>query len=381
MSMVELFLWVCLCGLIWTYALYPVFIWILSLLRPHLWEEKEFVGQVSLVIAAHNEEDVIREKIENSLKLDFGSALSELIFVSDGSVDRTEAILNEYRNSSDTMRILMYHPRAGKANALNVGVEQAQGDILIFSDANVIIDSNACKALLRPFYDKNVGAVCGKVMVKARGTDEVAGESLYMKYEGWVQRSEAKVHSMVGIDGALFALRRELFTPLRPDIILDDFTLSMEAPLAGLRIVYVEEALAIEEVVPSAENEFKRKARIVSGGYQYLTGLIKRNETLGSMVWFEFISHKVCKWMAPFAMLYIFVANLFLLDTMLYVCMLVVQSVFYLMALAGYFVKPLRKNHLIYIPYYFCVVNLAAFVGFYRYLLRGQQALWDKVER
>lgn len=381
MSIGKWLFWIAIGSLVWTYALYPICIWLLARIRPRLWRDKEFNGQVSMIVAAHNEEDVIREKIENSLRLDFGPARSEVIFVSDGSTDATEQILEEYNESSDNIQILTYQPRAGKAQALNVGVENAKGDILIFSDANVMIDAKACKALLKPFYDNKVGAVCGRVLVKARGEQEVAGESLYMKYEGWIQRSEAKFNSMVGIDGALFALRRELFTPLRPEIILDDFTLSMEAPLAGLRIVYADDALAIEEVIPSVENEFKRKTRIVSGGYQYLAGLFKRDKSLGGVIWFEFISHKILKWTAPFAMMYGFWANIFFINQRGYLFLFSVQVIFYLLALVGHFCKDLRRVHLVYVPYYFCVVNLAAFIGFFRYWLQGQKALWDKVER
>lgn len=381
MCITEWFLWGSIGLLIWTYAAYPVFIWALSLLRPRLWLEEEFAGRVSLIVAAHNEESVIREKIENSLNLDFGTDLSEIIFVSDGSTDMTEAILNEYKYSSDKLEIINYQPRAGKAHALNIAVEKAKGEILIFSDANVIITFDACKALLKPFYDEQVGAVCGKVLVKSTGKQEVAGESLYMQYEGWVQRSEAKFNSMVGIDGALFALRRDLFTPLSPDVILDDFTLSMEAPLAGLRIVYADHAIAVEEVIPSAENEFKRKARIVSGGYQYLAGLLKHQRSFGVAMWFELISHKIFKWIAPFAMIYIFFANLFLTHIVAYKILFSAQLVFYLLALFGYVAKSLRTFHIIYVPYYFCVVNLAAFIGFFRYMFLGQRTLWDKVER
>ena len=381
MGILEFFLWICVGLLIWTYAGYPLFIWALAWVFPRPCEEGEFIGRVSLIVAAHNEENVIREKVENSLRLDFGDCLHEVIFVSDGSTDSTETILNEYSHRYDGLEIFSYQPRAGKAQALNIGAEKAKGDILIFSDANVMIDVAACKNLLRPFCDEHVGAVCGRVLVKARGTQEIAGESLYMKYEGWIQHSEAKFGSMVGIDGALFALRRELFVPLYPEIILDDFTLSMEAPLAGLRIVYAEDALAVEEVIPSVENEFKRKVRIVSGGYQYVAGLLKRGKTLSWWMWFELISHKVLKWLAPFAMIYVFLANVLFLNQRGYQFLFLCQTFFYLLALFGYLFKDLRKIHLVYIPYYFCVVNLAALIGFFRYWLRGQNALWDKVER
>jgi len=381
MIMVEWFLWICIWLLVWTYAIYPVFIWLLSLIYPSIWKEKAFTGKVSMIVAAYNEEDVIREKIENSLKLNFGICQSEIIFISDGSTDATEMILNEYQQYSNNMKIIIQHLRGGKSQALNIGVEKAKGDILIFSDANVMINEDACKALLKPFYDKKVGAVCGKVLVKARGKQEVAGESLYMKYEGWVQRSEAKFVSMVGIDGALFALRREFFTPLNPGIILDDFTLSMNVPLAGSRIVYAKDALAMEEVMPSVKNEFKRKVRIVAGGYQYLAGFFNRNGSIGVLVWFEFISHKILKWAAPFAMIFIFFTNLLLINIAGYKLLFAAQVIFYLLALSGHIFIRLRKVYIVYVPYYFCVVNLAALVGCARYFNKGQKSLWVKVDR
>ncbi|OQY09053.1 MAG: hypothetical protein B6I30_10405 [Desulfobacteraceae bacterium 4572_187] len=314
MGIYKLILWVCLALLFWTFVGYPLAIWILSFLFPNPWKTKEFTGTISLIIAAHNEEKVIREKIENCLELDFGSADFEIIIISDGSTDATNQILSDYLNASDRLYISTYHPRAGKAHALNVGVAMSKGDILIFSDANVIIDPKTCHNLLLSFEDPNVGAVCGKVLVKARGTQEIAGESIYMKYEGFIQRCEAAFNSMVGIDGAFFALRRELFKDLAPDLILDDFALSMEAPLAGLRIVYENDAVAVEEAIPCAANELKRKARIVTGGFQYLSLLMKRNKPLNGKMWFEFVSHKLLRWIAPLLLILLFILNSMVLE-------------------------------------------------------------------
>lgn len=381
MPILEFALWSSLFFLIWTYFIYPVLIWLLALLWPNPWSEHEFNGRVSLIIAAHNEEDVIKEKVENSLFLDFGDAEAEIIIVSDGSQDRTEEILGRYVDCSDKLKIVTYQPRSGKANALNTGCELASGDVLIFSDANVIIDAKSCIELLKPFFDKQVGAVCGKVLVRARGDDEVAGESMYMRYEGWVQRSESRVNSMVGIDGAFFAMRRELFAPLATNVILDDFSLSMEAPLAKTRIVYADRATAVEEIIPSADNELKRKARTISGGYQYLADLRTKEGSFSGFIWFELISHKILKWLAPWFLAITFCSNALLLSIPLYKLLFTLQCVFYFVAFLAAAVPFLRKVHVFYIPYYFCVVNYAAILGLRRFILHDERVLWEKVER
>jgi len=366
----------------WSFLLYPLVIYLLSVFFPTpVAKGSSYPGKVSMIVAAHNEEDVIREKVQNCLMLDFGASDSEIIIVSDGSTDNTNKILSEYIGASPRLHILTYEQRAGKSNALNVGVSHSTGDILIFSDANVMLEPDAPRNLLMPFADPTVGASCGKVLVRPRGTDEIAGESLYMKFEGMIQKAEGRFWSMVGIDGALFALRKELFRPLDPGVILDDFTLSMEAPLAGKRIVYVEDALGVEEAIALASNEFKRKTRIVSGGYQYLSMLLSKKVRMDYRVWFSFISHKIFRWIAPMLMIGMLVSNVFLLRKRLFSYFLTGQFIFYSLALGAHYILRLRKFHIFYIPYYFCVVNLAALIGLIRFLSARQNVLWDKVKR
>jgi len=367
--------------LLWTFLGYPVLVMVLSRLFSQPWQKDAYRGSVSMIIAAYNEEEIIRDKVLNCLSLDFGSVDVEILIVSDGSVDKTNTILEEYRSKFERLRIITYHPRAGKANALNVAVEQAQGEVLIFSDANVMVGEESCKFLVAPFADPMVGVVCGRVLVKARGSQEVAGESLYMKYESVVQYSEAMIDSMVGVDGALFAMRRELFCSLTPGTILDDFTLSMRAPAVRMRIVYEPRAKAIEEVVPSAENEFKRKARIVAGGYQFLFNFLKSDQSFSPGMWFAFFSHKILKWLSPFLLIVVFSTNIFLIQIEQYRILLIMQICFYLLAGVGFMNKELRSRHIVYLPYFFCVVNLAALIGFFRFLGVRQGSLWEKIER
>jgi cellulose synthase/poly-beta-1,6-N-acetylglucosamine synthase-like glycosyltransferase len=381
MVFVTVFLWLSFCLLAWTFAGYPLFVLILASIFARPWRRESFSGKVSLIIAAHNEEEVIRAKVENCLALDFGAADHEIIIVSDGSTDKTNLILKEFAGQPGGVQIITYQPRAGKPNALNVAVARARGDILIFGDANVMVGETSCQELLAPFADPEVGVVCGHVLVRARGEQEVAGESLYMRYEAAIQQAEARLGSMVGVDGALFAMRRDLFLTLSLATILDDFTLSMQAAVQRQRIVYEENALAVEEVVPLAHNEFKRKGRIVAGGYQYLADFLNGGDSLSFGMWFAFISHKILRWLAPFLLLALLISNIFMYKDAAYFLLLMVQGGFYLLAVLGFLIKGLRTSYLVYLPYYFCVVNLAAFQGFWRFMTARQQAVWEKVER
>ncbi len=376
-----LLFWISLLLLCWTFVGYPLVTVLWVKISPRPWRKKVFSGRVSMIVAAHNEEEVIRDKVDNCLALDFGPAASEIFIVSDGSLDKTNTILESVAGQSDRLRVITYHPRVGKANALNVAAAQAQGEVLVFSDANVMIGTNSSRHLLSPFADPEVGVVCGRVLVKARGDKEVAGESLYMQYEAMVQHAEALLYSMVGVDGAYFAMRSHLFTPLSAGTILDDFVLSMQAPANGLRIVYEPEAEAMEEVVPSAENEFKRKARIVAGAYQFLANFLRGSQSFPFKLWFAFVSHKILRWLAPFLLLALFVANVSLIRNSGYGMLFVGQGVFYLLAVLGFLVKSWRTKYIVYVPYYFCIVNIAALCGFIRFFCLKQGPLWEKVGR
>jgi biofilm PGA synthesis N-glycosyltransferase PgaC len=381
MIALQITFWLCFCLLAWTYIGYPLVIGLLAWLFPKPWRKDECTGTVSMIIAAHNEQDVIREKVENCLSLDFGNMDVDIIIVSDGSTDQTNAILEEFADVDPRLKVITYEPRAGKANALNVGFTHSTGQILIFGDANVIVGETSCRKLLEPFADSKVGVVCGRVLIRASGDEEIAGESLYMKYEGAIQRAAARFWTMVGVDGALFAMRRDLFRPLPPNVILDDLVLTTQAPVAGQRIVYETEAVAVEEVVPSVANEQKRKARIVAGGYQFLRSLPRIGLALGPSAWFVLLSHRVLRWCAPFPLILLFLTNMLLLGNVVYRWLFIAQCVFYSLAVVGALVSALRRNYLVYVPYYFTMVNTAAFRGFLRSVTSRQQVLWDKVER
>ncbi|MBD3317332.1 MAG: glycosyltransferase [Chitinivibrionales bacterium] len=379
--MVSSIFWTLAGLLLWTHVLYGIVVKLISIIRPRPWSLRPYKGCFSFITAAYNEEEVIADKIQNCLALDFGEAHGELLLVSDGSTDGTNSILSAHEHASSYLRILRYSPRAGKAHALNMAVSKAKGDVLIFSDANVMIAPDGLRTILEPFTDPHVGAVCGRVAVRGKGEKEISGESLYMKLEGMIQRAEALVYSMVGTDGAFYALRKNLYTPLPTNLILDDFALAMEAPLHKSRIVYADNAHGIEEVISSAAGEFRRKTRIVAGGYQYLSFGAKRLIKLGPWMAFAFLSHKILRWLGPFFMLGVFITNIFLLNSSFYAVMFVLQILFYLFAVCAVLIPALRKLHMVYLPYYFCAINAASFCGLLRYCSGRHSILWDRSPR
>ncbi len=371
--------------LAWTYVLYPLAIVLVARLRPRAWRSAPFDGSVSLVIPAHNEAAVLERKIRNALALDFGGASAhEIIVVSDGSTDGTDEILDAFRDHpaarDGRLTLIAYAPRRGKPSALDVGVRASSGDVLVLSDANVYLERGAVPALLAPLADAGVGAVCGRVAVRSRGA-EPDGEGFYVRYEGLAWRAEARAFSAIGVDGALYALRREHYRALPPDMILDDFALSMGVVSAGRRIAYADDARGIEENAASSAGEFKRKKRIVGGGWQFLSRFLAARQRLPGVAWFMLVSHKLLRWLSPLLLIAALAGNaVAAVESPAFRLLLWAQAGFYLLALAGA-APALRRMRVVFVPFYFCVINMAALAGLASFLGRRQTALWHKIER
>lgn len=376
--------WISFILLGYTYLGYPILITLFARMKP----QKIGGGgdpklpQVSLIIAAHNEEKVIRQKIINSLNLDYPEDLLSIIIVSDGSTDRTNDIVNEFI-SHKRIKFLHYYPRKGKTNALNLGVKNSESKIIAFSDANIRYEPDSIKILVKNFFDPSVGCVCGKVLLeKPKESIEPLGEGTYMKYERFIHQNESRFHTMIGTDGAMYAIRRELFRPLPEDAIVDDFIIAMRVLEKNCRIVYEPKAVGYEEAASSVSQEFKRKARMIAGGFQAI-GILGPvlNPFLHPIVFFQFVSHKLLRWLAPIFMVVLFLSNVSLLQSHFYQAILIIQIAFYSLAIAAIFQENLRSKTLFYFPYYFCSLNLAATIGLKRFITGNQPVKWEKITR
>lgn len=339
---------------------------------------------VSFIVAAYNEEDVIRMKIRNSLEQDYPRHLIEFIFITDGSTDHTPSIIGEYPE----IRLLHSPQRPGKSAALNRAVSAAQNDILIFSDANTILNKEATAFISRHYCDPRTGGVSGekKVISAESGNDPVSeGEGIYWKYESFLKKIDSDFHSVVGAAGELFSVRRGLYTPIASNIILDDFIISLRTAQAGYRVVYEPDAFAMELASVSLAEEQKRKVRIAAGGFQSIV-LLKsllifwRHPRLS----FLYISHRLLRWtLSPISLIMAFVSNAILFykgAALFFTITFLLQVLFYGMAFAGYLLQE-KKIRLLKLPYYFTFMNISVIRGFFRFLSGSQSALWEKAKR
>ncbi|SDC07524.1 Glycosyltransferase, catalytic subunit of cellulose synthase and poly-beta-1,6-N-acetylglucosamine synthase [Candidatus Frackibacter sp. WG12] len=383
MLFMVLFL-VSLIFIFYTYMGYPLILIIYSKIFNQVTQKKDVIDyfpKVSLVIAAYNEEKVIEEKINNCLELEYPNDKLEILIGSDGSTDRTNEIIKKY--AGDLIQFYNITDRGGKTNVLNTLVPKAKGEIIVFSDANTLYEVNALKEIVQPFVSSEVGGVCGNLkFINPNNNVGGKGEGVYWKYEKLLKRIESKIHSVIGANGGIYAIRKKLFRFIPTNTIIDDFVISMTVIKQGYRLLYEDKAIAYEDTSLSLSDEFKRKIRIGAGDYQSI-------KILKSLLWFEdlkvsfaFWSHRIFRWLIPFCLIILFISNIFLLDMNFFQVMFIIQIVGYLLALLGYY---LDKNGLrlgkLYIPYYFVSMNLALFLGFIRFLTNKQSVTWDKVER
>ncbi|MBK8046939.1 MAG: glycosyltransferase family 2 protein [Anaerolineales bacterium] len=385
--------WIGLAIVLYTYAGYGILvIAVLKLRRTRTTSppaaKSVALPAVSLIIPAYNEAGAIAEKFENSLALDYPRERLTIVFVTDGSNDGTDTLLQSLQTPPGaTITVLHSAERRGKLAAVERVMPTITTPITVFSDANTLLNHAALQNLVRHYTDPSIGAVAGekRVHMEAAAGVQGVGEGLYWKYESWLKRLDAELYSVVGAAGELFSVRTTLYESVPPDSIIEDFELSMRIAMRGYRVAYAPDAYAVEEHSSSLGEEWKRKVRISAGGLQSVIRLRSvLNPFRYGILSFQYISHRVLRWtLAPLLLPVIFLANAGLMGAgVLYVVLLIGQLLFYGAALAGLMLEQLGlRVKLFYIPMYFCVMNCAVYVGALR-LLRGKQsAVWEKAQR
>ena len=309
MVLAELILFVSLSLCVYVYFGYPVMLVVLGELRRREVRRSDITPTVALIVPAYNEERVIGEKLENSLALDYPKERLEIVVVSDGSTDDTEEIVGGYEGRG--VRLLPL-ARVGKAEALNQAVAACQGEILVFSDANAVLATDALRHLVANFHDRTVGGVCGNLMYQSRADDGSAGrgESLYWTYDKWIKSLESRLGSTVAAGGSIYAIRRQLYVPIAHPAQADDFAISARVVTQGYRLIFEEGAVSHEDSLSSSEREFRRRVRVTNHsvrGILYLAEAL--NPWRHGFYAIELLSHKVLRYLVPFCLL---VAFLFL---------------------------------------------------------------------
>ena len=330
---------------------------------------------VTVLIAANDEEKVIEAKLENTLAIDYPPDRLEVVVASDGSVDGTNAIVRRF---APRVRLLELSPRRGKAAAIGAGMTTVSSEIVAFSDANTFVESGALRALVENFGDPDVGAVSGDVTLEGERAALGPSEDLYYRYERWVQKAESEVGSMIGVDGALYAIRRSLFVPPADDTVLDDMAIPMAVVRAGSRVVFEPRARAHEQGSETATEEFSRKARVIAGAVQFLTRRASGVPADRPQVIFSLVSHKGLRWLTPIFLTGAFLASVVLSTTsQAYAVVATAQGILLTAGLAGC-VPAIRRAGFVAAAHYFCLVQAAAAVGVLRGLSGRQSVLWRR---
>jgi cellulose synthase/poly-beta-1,6-N-acetylglucosamine synthase-like glycosyltransferase len=374
--------------LFYNYIGYGILLWALVKVKRLLVKAKPaaapYEPEVTLIVAAYNEETVIEEKIVNTLALDYPREKLRLLFITDGSTDNTPAIISSY----PTIKLLHTDTRNGKTAALNRAMEHVQTPYVIFCDANTLLNTAAVRNIVQHYSDERTGGVAGeKKVISDDAAGAAATEGVYWKYESLLKKLDAELYSVVGAAGELFSVRTALFQPVEEAVILDDFVISLRINIKGYRIAYAPDAYAMETPSDSIREEHKRKIRISAGGFQSIVMLrALLNIFRFPVVSFQYISHRVLRWtLSPLSLLILLLSNIVLAvygGGWFYPACLAVQVLGYLAALTGY--KLAERNikiSLFYIPFYFLFMNIAVYQGFYRYLTRSQSAAWEKAKR
>jgi cellulose synthase/poly-beta-1,6-N-acetylglucosamine synthase-like glycosyltransferase len=379
MNFLQILFWLSLVLIGYTYILFPVVIYLRGRFFPRPYQKGSNLPSVSMVMAVHNEEDDLPAKLENIRAMEYPEEKFQVVIASDGSTDQTNEILRQ--NLSDTIKPLLL-AREGKARALNAAVENSQGEILVFSDANSIFAPEAIKKLVEPFADPRVGGVAGNQVYLSGKSAQMsqAGEKKYWNFDRQLKMQESRAGNVISATGSIYAIRRCLFQPII-DGVTDDFYTSTAVIQQGYRLVFAPDAVSREPVAADAGREFQRKVRIITRG---LRSVIARRALFYPFRYgfysIQLFSHKVLRRLVVFPLLVVFITSCFLWQSgWFYALASAGQAAFYAAALLGFFLNRSQKRitRVVMLPYFFTLVNIACMVATWNILTGQVIARWE----
>jgi cellulose synthase/poly-beta-1,6-N-acetylglucosamine synthase-like glycosyltransferase len=369
--MLKITFYLCLALLTHVYIFYPLTLRLLSQFkksRKSFNQENQGSDIVSIIISAYNEEAVIEEKILNTLALDCPKDKMEILIGDDGSSDKTAEIAAKFSE----VRLIKKEKNEGKAAMLNALQNVAKGEILLFSDANTMLEKSALKNLATEFADENVGCVCGQLKLKAESDGLSEMESFYWSGESRLKALESRFGAVMGSNGALYAIRSELYSELPTNkTVMDDFYITAKILMKNRACVFCETALAYENASAAKYGEFSRKVRIGRANFNFLFRFLPLLNPLHPLKAYMFFSHKLLRWFCPFLLIAIFTSSMLLINMhVFYMAFFALELLFALAALLG-----VRACN------YFLSMNAALFIGFCKSFFKENGGAWERVER
>jgi len=370
--------WFSLLMIVYPYFGYPLLLFIIGKFRVGKKKEGvpsgEFTPTVSMLIPAHNEEGTIEAKIRNTLSLDYPRKNLQIIIVSDGSTDATNALVRKYLDHG--VIFIPMENRGGKSQALNAGIAVATGEIVVFTDASILLEPDSLLAIVKRFRENSIGCVSGSDRILDGG-----GEGIYGRYELYLRNLESEVHSIVGASGSFYAQRRRI-CPSFLEGMAPDFLSALTTVEQGYRAVTETTASGHMASAKKAKDEFRRKERTILRG---MTTLYYKKALLNPCRYgiFSFFlwSHKVSRWLVPFFMILLFLSNVFLLKERFYGVIFIAQCIFYLAACVSLLGTRMSRSPLSKIPYYFCLSNVAILFATMKYTIGFRQEIWSPTKR
>jgi cellulose synthase/poly-beta-1,6-N-acetylglucosamine synthase-like glycosyltransferase len=385
----EIVFWTAISLIVYSYFIYPLLLIIMSNVKQVLSDSNTInelpledgkLPNVTVIIAAYNEDSCIQARVENLLSLDYPQDKLTIRIGSDGSSDNTAQILESI--TAENFHAHIFEKNRGKMSVLNDLVESATDDILVMSDANTHFNPDAINALVKHFQNDSIGVVCGELnLVDAESG--INQDSIYWRYEQVLKFHEAQLGALLGANGAIYAIRKSLYVPLPANTIVDDFQIVMNVSKQKFKTIYDPSAIAIEEVAPNLAEEEGRRIRIGLGNYQ---AFFKMRWALNPLLGWRFIaylSHKVCRWFVPHFMVIAFISNMILLSESFYQLTMLGQIAFYWIAYWG--IKKQKQdieiNTLASLIAFFVSMNVALMRGFIRYFNSNVQGSWQRTSR
>lgn len=385
----------------YTYVGYGLVTWLLVRIRsgdptPPA-EPAGYYPPVTMVVPAYNELAYLPEKLQNCLSQDYPAQRLHLLFVVEGSTDGSADYLELQRQNIANLSIISGTQRLGKIAAMNNAMRQVKTPITIFTDANTQLNREAVSRLVRRFEPDSVGAVTGEKRIQLQGQEAAAGsgEGLYWRYESFLKKLDAQLHTIVGAAGELFAIRTELYEPVEADTLLDDFMISLRIAGRGFRVDYAPDAYALERPSESVREEMKRKVRIATGGFQSIQRLAHLlNVFKYGWLSFQYVSHRVLRWaVTPFCLPMLLLLNGLMLtqssastasflSPQVWRGLFVAQVAFYLIAAVGYVLENRQTRFkFTFVPFYFVFMNWCVLAGFGRFCNGSLSGVWEKAKR
>jgi cellulose synthase/poly-beta-1,6-N-acetylglucosamine synthase-like glycosyltransferase len=382
-----LIFWICFFLLVYPYTFYPLLLVLFSKFKKNNFK---YIGKgghqplVTIIISAYNEENIIKIKLENTFQLDYPKDKLEVMVVSDASTDKTDDIVKQWSTEYSNLKLVRQQQRFGKTSGLNLAVPKANGEVIIFSDANAIYDRNSINELVKYFKDPNVGYVMGAALYNANKDPSSKSEGLYWKFELFVKKLETKFYSVVGGDGAIYAIRKELFWKLDRDDI-NDFVNPLQIVAKNYKGVFNPKAICFEDSAGDFNKEFKRKRRIVNRSWRAVKKYFwwfdfKKHYKFV----FELFSHKIIRWFSlPILLIALFV-NLFIITKIqspFYLIIFTGQIVFWILTFLGIVYNRLNMEmpKVIYLSYYYSFIHTAALLGIIDETRGIKHTTWDHI--